>query len=45
MGYLRPKYEFTDLLNTMNRYRPKLVEKHKPIWKIDSRKTVAKEAK
>ena len=28
-GYLRPKYEFTEIQNQPFRYRPKMIEKHK----------------
>ena len=44
-GYLRPKYEFTDLHNGFERYRPKLQEKHLAQVRLSHPKTIPRETK
>lgn len=44
-GYLRPKYEFTDLHNGFERYRPKLQEKHLAQVRLSHPITIPRESK
>ena len=42
---MRPKYEFTDLHNGFERYRPKLQEKHLAQVRLSHPKTIPRETK